>query len=316
MGTVFVIGEALVDLLPDGPVAGGAPFNVARSLAALVVPVHLISRIGTGDEDDHDGKRVLESARYFGLNEAGLQRDAVHATGAVSVHAQADHGHSFEIHDHAAWDFIDAELALAQCATLKPSMVYFGTLAQRHSTSRQAIRAVLDRTSALRYLDLNLRMPFAGREVVAESLARADWVKVNDEELNQVLAWFVPCAAHFETTNLVATRWADLVPALQSLMQQFSLQRIFITLGAQGWVTCNAQGQCDHTGPAAPLAELADTVGAGDAFSAMLLAATHFEKPLQIALPLAARYAAALCEQRGPMVHSKSFFASWRASLL
>ena len=316
MGSVFVIGEALVDRLPDGPVAGGAPFNVARSLAALGVPVNLISRIGTGDEDDHDGKRVLESARYFGLNEAGLQRDAAHATGIVTVHAQAENGHSFEIHDHAAWDFIDTEIALAQCAKQSPSLVYFGTLAQRHSSSRQAIRGVLEQTSALRYLDLNLRTPFAGREVVAESLARADWVKVNDEELNKVLAWFAPGAAHLDITNPDNAQWVELGPALLSIMQQFSLQRIFITLGAQGWTTCNAQGQCDHTGPAAPLTELADTVGAGDAFSAMLLAATLSGKPLQTALPLAARYAAALCEQRGPMVHSQSYFAPWRAALL
>lgn len=323
MNPIVVIGEALVDRLPDGPVAGGAPFNVARSLAALGVPVHFISRIGADD----DGKRVLDSASFFKLVQGGIQRDAVHATGAVTVHAEGPQGHSFEIHDNAAWDHLDSELALQHLPQAEPAVLYFGTLAQRHSTARQSIRTLLESLAAarsvptqpaLRYLDLNLRSPFAGREVVAQSLALADWVKVNDEELAQVLTWFVPDAPALKPTQLAAhllNRFSDLHSALQTLMRQFSLQRIIITLGALGWASCNAQGQCDHTGPAVAVGALADTVGAGDAFSAMLLAARYYAKPLPEALALAAGFAAAMCEQRGPMVHSMAYFVPWRTLL-
>ena len=104
---VAVLGEALVDEFHDGPVAGGAPFNVARSLAALGAPTLFISRIGA---DDDNGRLVLESARRYGLDSAGLQRDLQHATGRVSVHESAA-GHRFEIHGDAAWDHIDADSA-------------------------------------------------------------------------------------------------------------------------------------------------------------------------------------------------------------
>ena len=309
MAPILVLGEALVDRLPGGPVAGGAPFNVARSLAALGLPVHLISRLGgfstSRSEDvaqavDEDGARVLASARHFGLSEAGLQRDALHATGAVTVHSLGGEGgisagHRFEIHADAAWDYLDAQQALQSLPTEPASVVYFGTLAQRHPQSRQAIRAVLESTAALRYLDLNLREPFAMRELVAESLARADWLKVNDEELALLLAWFAP--------------------TVPELMQQFSLQRLILTQGADGWSTYNTLGQCELSGPSSPVQQLADTVGAGDAFSAMLLACHGHGVALATALPMAAGYAARMCEQHGPMTHDPAFFEPWLRTL-
>lgn len=71
---IAVLGEALVDEFHDGPVAGGAPFNVARSLAALGVPALFISRIGA---DDAHGRLVLQSARRYGLAGLGLDRKSV-----------------------------------------------------------------------------------------------------------------------------------------------------------------------------------------------------------------------------------------------
>lgn len=303
MAPILVLGEALIDRLHSGPVAGGAPFNVARSLAALGLPVRLISRIGAQDED---ADRVLASARSRGLDVSGIQRDPLHATGAVTVHS---HGasHSFEIHDNAAWDYMDTDAALAALPKHAPGVVYFGTLAQRHSESRQAIRSVLERTSALRYLDLNLRPPFTPRTLVAESLARSDWLKVSDDELATLLDWFGP--AH--TVDVHAAP-VTLEPAVAVLMQQFSIKRLVLTLGARGWATFDARGLCDHSGPAAHVAQVADTVGAGDAFSAMLLAQVAKGGSLGFALPLAAGYAAAMCGQRGPMADDDSFFEPWR----
>ena len=313
MPPILVLGEALVDRLPGGSVAGGAPFNVARSLAALGVPVHLISRVGgpntNGSEAvdgevvetvDADGALVMASARHFGLSEAGLQRDALHATGAVTVHSLQGEGgiaagHRFEIHADAAWDYLDAQHAFQNLPAERASVVYFGTLAQRSAQSRQSIRAVLESTAALRYLDLNLREPFGTRELVAESLARADWLKVNDDELALLLDWFAP--------------------TVPGLMQQFSLQRLILTRGADGWVTYNTLGVCELSGPSSPVAKLADTVGAGDAFSAMLLAAHSYGMALGTALPLAAGYAARMCEQHGPMAHDPEFFEPWLRAL-
>lgn len=303
MAPVLVLGEALVDRLPGGPVGGGAPFNVARSLAALGVPVHLVSRIGVQDGvADVDGARVLASARHFGLSESGLQHDLDHATGAVTVHSMNTAetrdmagGHRFEIHADAAWDYLDRTIALRSLPKQGASLVYFGTLAQRSPQSRQAIHAVLESTNALRYLDLNLREPFGSRELVADSLTRADWLKVNDEELAILLAWFAP--------------------TVPELMRQFSLQRLILTRGAEGWATYNAQGGCESTGPSSPAPHLVDTVGAGDAFSAMVLACHFHGLALEKALPFAATFAARMCEQAGPMSHDPAFFEPWLRTL-
>lgn len=303
MAPVLVLGEALIDRLDSGPVAGGAPFNVARSLAALGLPVRLISRIGAQDED---GERVLASALARGLDTSGIQRDPLHATGAVTVHSNGT-SHSFEIHDNAAWDYLDAEAALAAIPVPPPSIVYFGTLAQRHMDAREAIRAVLKGTTALRYLDLNLRPPFTTPALVVESLELADWLKVSDNELSTLLEWFVP---HHKVDVFAAP--STLQPAVDELMRQFSLQRLVLTLGARGWATFDNRGHCDHSGSAEHVPHVVDTVGAGDAFSAMLLAQVAKGGNLCLALPLAAGYAAAMCGQRGPMADDDSFFEPWR----
>ena len=303
MAPVLVLGEALIDRLDSGPVAGGAPFNVARSLAALGLPVRLISRIGAQDED---AEHVLDSARSRGLDVSGIQRDPLHATGAVTVHSNGT-SHSFEIHEDAAWDHLDTAAVLAAIPVPPPDIVYFGTLAQRHRDAREAIRAVLKGTTALRYLDLNLRPPFTTRALVVESLELADWLKVSDDELSTLLEWFVP---HHKVDVFAAP--STLQTAVAELMRQFSLQRIVLTLGARGWATFDNRGHCDHSGPAEHLPLVVDTVGAGDAFSAMLLARVAKGGNLRFALPLAAGYAAAMCGQRGPMADDDSFFEPWR----
>ncbi|RYH94236.1 MAG: fructokinase, partial [Acetobacteraceae bacterium] len=205
---VAVLGEALVDEFHDGPVAGGAPFNVARSLAALGAPALFISRIGAGDDN---GRLVFESAHRYGLDTFGIQQDADHATGRVSVHERAGGGHSFEIHGNAAWDHLDASLA-REALGAAPPLLYFGSLAQRHAVSCATIRQFAKRFAGLRLLDLNLRPGTDTAAFAAESLMLADWVKVNDEELARLAAWFAPGTGNEEAAQ-VAT-----------LMDRFALQ--------------------------------------------------------------------------------------------
>lgn len=310
--SILVIGEALVDQLPSGPVAGGAPFNVARSLAALGTGGRFITRLGAYDAF---GQRVRQSALQCGLTTDGMQLDSRHPTGMVTVHADGT-THRFEIHGNAAWDYIDADQAVQTLYEMAdhqaPAVVYFGTLAQRNAVSRASIRAVLERTSALRYLDLNLRAPFDNRELVAESLELTHWLKVNDDELAQLVAWFLPV----ETAMAIHTRRPqDLEPVIAELAQRFGITRTILTLGARGWASFDRVGKCDAHGPASPVANVVDTVGAGDAFSAMALAALTAGQPLSDALHLASGYAGAMCGQRGPMAGDDNFFEPWRRKI-
>jgi fructokinase len=303
---VVVLGEALVDCFASGLQPGGAPFNVARSLTALGVPVTMITRIGASDEA---GSLVLASARQFGLSLAGVQRDAQHATGMVTVE-QDGAAHRFVIHDNAAWDHIDLEQGRAALVDVTPAVVYFGTLAQRSPVSRNTLRTLLRETQALRYLDLNLRDGTDNQALAQESLALADWLKVNDEELDQLLRWFVH-------PGLPVAAWGTSAHqgALTRLMHQFQLQRMLVTRGAQGYASFDARGDIEAQGPGESGLQLVDTVGAGDAFSAVTLAAHLAGWQPAPALALANRYAAAICGQRGPLPQNQDFFEPWRLAL-
>ncbi len=282
---VLVLGEALVDEFHDGAVAGGAPFNVARSLAGLGVPMRFVSRIGAKDAA---GRLVLDSAARFGLAVDGIQRDATRATGRVSVHEEGG-GHRFEIHADAAWDHIEAP------ARHDTGIVYFGSLAQRHAASRAAIRATVKRAPGPRLLDLNLRPGTDTPELAAESLMLADWVKLNEDELGCLLAWFEP--------------------TLPALMARFALQCLVLTRGAAGCALYGGQGQLLADAPGVAQPDLVDSVGAGDAFTAMLLGGVTLGRDLGATLRLANRYAAMICGTRGPLPADPAVLAPWREAL-
>lgn len=307
---VLVLGEALVDDFVDGPVAGGAPLNVARSLAALGLPTHLASRL---NPDDAAGEMLRASMARFGLDESGLQQDVAHATGLVTVIESGDGTHRFQIHEEAAWDHLDADPVLRWMATHAPRLVYFGSLARRHPVSRAAMRRILDACptgSAIRYLDLNLRPGSDHAELADECLCSADWVKVNDEELARLSEWF-------ELPRAAADEAASLIEAGQALMRRYRLDRLVVTRGAKGYIGLDGlDGDRPRAvGAAQPLARCLDTVGAGDAFSAMLLAALLRGRAWTQALALANGMAAAMCGERGPMPARTAFFGPWRAAL-
>jgi fructokinase len=185
--------------------------------------------------------------------------------------------------------------------------VVFGTLGQRSPVSREAIRAVLAATPALRYLDLNLRDGPNNRRLAQESVALADWLKVNEDELALLLRWFVS-----DTAAAAPIGSAEHHAAVAALMAHFALDRVVLTLGAQGYASWGPGGVQDARGASPAPARLVDTVGAGDAFSAALLALHALGRPLPMALALAARYASAICAERGPIPTQDSFFVHWR----
>jgi fructokinase len=312
--SVMLVGEALVDEFRERRVAGGAPFNVARSLAALRpgLPVCLVTRLHPADEG---GAALIASSRRFNLSLTGIQHEPVHATGRVAVLEEGG-GHHFEIHAPSAWDFIELAPAQALLVAAPPAFFYFGSLAQRGAVSRASIRALAQQAGELgstRYLDLNLRDGSSEPTLAAESLALSDWLKVNEHELAQLFAWFG--TADDAQADMLGDASALAAP-VQRLMQGFSLQGLILTRGAAGYVAFDAQGRVLAQGAGLVVSPMVDTVGAGDAFSAMLLSAKLAGFELAQALALANRYAAALCSERGPLPDADAFFAPWRALLL
>lgn len=297
-----VFGEALVDDFGAEQVVGGAPFNVARHLAAFMAPCLAITRIGA----DRPGQLVRAEFERFAMSEAGLQVDPIEETGRVLVE-RSQRGHRFTILPNQAWDFIDRTQAVAGMAALEdPAIVVFGTLAQRGEASRGALQAVLDASRATRFLDLNLRDGQYDERGVTRSLQAANIVKVNEEELQALFGWY------FQVGPDAPAPSADEVRAsCQALLRMFSLDALVVTLGHRGSVYFGSDGQVlaqrDH--PAPPF--VIDTVGAGDAFAAIFLLGTLRGWPLESTLARANEFAGAICTIPGAVPQDLGFYDRW-----
>ncbi len=299
--TTVVFGEALVDDFATEQVVGGAPFNVARHLAAFMAPQLMITRVG----EDRNGESVRAEFERFAMSQAGLQRDAIEETGHVLVERLA-RGHRFVIVPNQAYDYIEREAALAALTSVKPSAIYFGILAQRGERSRGTLQALLSATGATRFLDLNLREGQYGERTVFHALHAADIVKVNEEELQSLFQWYFQLGPNDPPLAAGETR-----SACAGLVQMFGLQALIVTLGHRGSVYFDRDGSTIDTRdtPAPPF--VIDTVGAGDAFSAIFLLGRARGWPLEVTLARANEFAGAICAVTGAVPRDLGFYDKW-----
>jgi fructokinase len=297
-----VFGEALVDDFVTEQLVGGAPFNVARNLAAFMSPQLMITRIGS----DRNGAVVRGEFERFAMSESGLQVDRMEETGRVVVERRPN-GHRFVILPKQAYDFIDPTGALDALAKVTPSTIYFGTLAQRGQRSRDTLYKLLSASKAARFLDLNLREGQTDRGCVSESLQAADIVKVNEEELQALFSWY------FQIDPATPLESEEVRSACRALLDMFSLEALIVTLGHRGSVYFGAGGVLvvNRDNPAPPF--VIDTVGAGDAFSAIFLLGRARGWPLEQTLARANEFAGAICAISGAVPRDMGFYDKWVA---
>jgi fructokinase len=288
---IGIFGEVLADIFPDKTVLGGAPFNVARHLQAFGLRPVLISRTGK----DALSTDLLQEMHRLNMDISGVQIDAIFPTGQVNVRLTEDGGHQFDILQDQAYDHIQAEIVHIVTKLLKPDLVYFGTLAQRSTTSRFALDAFLSDGQCPRFLDVNLRAPFYNKQTIRSSLMRSDIVKLNEEELLIIANYFKidEPSAYDKASQLLAA---------------FNIQQIIVTAGAKGaWmVNKNAIIKSDVETTAKTL--LVDTVGAGDAFSAVCILGHGLNWDHVTTLNRANQFASAICSIRGGAPADISFY--------
>lgn len=301
-----IFGEALVDVFHEGDVAGGAPFNVARHLAALGLRPLFITRLG----DDPRGRMLQAELGRFGMDLTGVQIDRAHATGEVTVDESAPGVHTFTILPDKAWDHVSGDQAVAalRAGATPPGLLYYGTLAQRHADSRAAIAALQAALPGHGWCDLNWRAGQVEPDTALAILASARAVKVNETELHMVLGWLGLRDEALDSRPSAGLRSA----AVARLCTRGTVEKVVVTYGADGYAAFGRDGRCLASGPAAQVTRMVDTVGSGDAFTAVVIAGELCAWPLATALERANRFAAALCAVRGAAPEQLSFYDAWK----
>ena len=276
------LGEALWDVLPDGKKLGGAPANFAYHAGQFGMDTVAVSALG----DDSLGDETCSELDSKGLRH--LMPRVPFPTGTVQVTLDAVGVPCYEIKEGVAWDNIPFTDELKRLA-LNTRAVCFGSLAQRSETSRITINRFLDTMpdaeGQLKIFDINLRQGFYTKEILCESMRRCNILKINDEELVTI-------------SRIFGYPGIDLQDKCWILLAKYNLKMLILTCGTNGSYVFTPGVVSFQETPKVPVA---DTVGAGDSFTAAFTAAILSGKQVPDAHKLAVEVSAYVCTQSGAM---------------
>jgi fructokinase len=279
---IISFGEVLWDIFPNGEKFGGAPANFACHAAILGAKVSMVTALGS----DRRGQLAIDIFKDYGIDTELIQILSGAPTGTVKIELDAFGKPAFTIQSNSAWDNVVWNSGLAERIP-KADAVYFGTLGQRQEPARSAIHEAIDaaaKSNVPRIVDINLRAPFFDNETIAQSIMRANLLKLSDEELPHVCKAF----------NITLEKSAE--ASLRRIKSIADLEGIVMTCGAQGAVLVNANGITNQ--PGFPT-EVKDTVGAGDSFAAAFLMGWLQGEPDDQILHRACAVAATTCSHWG-----------------
>lgn len=282
--TIVGMGEALWDVLPEGKKLGGAPANFAYHMSQFGYDSVVVSAVG----DDKLGNEILENLAAKQLQHK-IEK-VPYPTGVVQVMLDDAGVPCYEIKENVAWDNIPFTPALKELAQ-HTQAVCFGSLAQRSVVSRETINSFLDamprKEGQYKIFDINLRQGFYNKEILDESFNKCNILKINDEELITI-------------SRLFGFPGIDLQDKCWILLAKYNLKMLILTCGINGsYVFTPGEVSFVET----PKVKVADTVGAGDSFTAAFMAAVLAGKSVAHAHKLAVDVSAYICTQNGAMPH-------------
>jgi fructokinase len=294
---ILVVGEILFDIFPKSKRLGGAPFNFAYHLKNLGFPVRFISRIGMDD----NGRKILDRIKAAGFDPDDIQLDDANPTGTVRVQLNGRGVPTFNIIPNVAYDYIQY-LSKPHSKLLDSSMLlYFGTLVQRTDHGFRQIQRFLHRKQpdCISFYDINLRPNCYSAEVIQASLHNTNILKLNADELQE--------CRHITGIDQNAPSF------IRHMMSEYSLNIVAVTKGDDGSELYTIEG-CS-VAASAPVESMVDTVGAGDAYAAMLAAGLLKKWPPQKTLSMAAAFASRICAIKGAIPESSEFYETIRKQM-
>lgn len=291
MKYVIGLGEALFDCLPTGRKLGGAPANFAYHVSQFGFDSCAISAIG----NDELGQEIIDTFDKVGLHYCLPKVDF--PTGTVQVTLNEQGIPQYEIKLGVAWDNIPLTPELTNLAQ-HAQAVCFGSLAQRSEVSRATIQHFLESTpkDTLKVFDINLRQRWYNREVIETSLQHCNILKINDEELDIVAPMLLSVTT--DPAALIAADKEKAVRVCRALIELYELKMLILTCGTNGSYVIT-KDKCSFIDT--PKVEVADTVGAGDSFTATFIAKILAGASIEQAHEMAVKVSAYVCTQSGAM---------------
>jgi len=292
---ILVIGEILFDVFPDYRRLGGAPFNFAYHLKNFGFNVRFISRIGIDDAS----KEILHRLELARFNLDDIQIDDEHPTGSVKVKLDKSGTPEFDIISEVAYDYIEfiPEYHLNLISNAK--MIYFGSLVQRGETGFENLQAFISRNllEIINFYDINLRPGCYNTAIIEKSLLKTDILKLNTGELAKLKQMLSLKINNEEFVH--------------HLMETNSICTVSLTKGELGSELFTSQGSFSSEPTEA--IKVIDSVGAGDAYAAMLVAGLLKKWQPEKILYRASLFASRICEIKGAIPDSESFYEPFKS---
>lgn len=280
----------MFDQFPDERRIGGAPFNVAAHLKSFGFDTIFISRVGR----DKDGEELISAVSSYGLDPAFIQKDPDHPTGKVNVSLDKDGNATFKICEDTAYDFLQETSDIKEKIS-QADMIYFGTLIQR--TTKKSFETLhelltMRKSSALTLCDINLRPGCYTNKTILETLYVTDILKLNREELKKVSILLSGPDLEDDIIN-----W---------LMDKFQIQMVSLTADSEGSRLISKEGSFITQAEKLPVVR--DTVGAGDAYAAVLAGGLLKKWEPEKLLKTASRFAGKICTIQGALPRDPDFY--------
>ena len=285
----LIFGEVLFDIFPEGKaVLGGAPFNVAWNLKGFGLDPIFVSSIGR----DAEGEKVIEQMERWGLEVTGVFKDSEYPTGSVLIEKSGD-GHSFNIISDQAYDYIDSNFIEERFANRKFSLLYHGSLITRSQVSKHALEKLCSSKEIPKFIDVNLREPWFDKEEVCKAVTGVAWVKMNNEELETLSGESLPSNA-------------SLMEVSEKFREKSGIENLIVTMGEEGAILSSNKGLVLQK--PGKVHEIEDTVGAGDAFSSVLIMGIMNKWSQEKMMQRAVMFAAEICGMQGATCKDHALF--------
>lgn len=275
--SIVCFGEVLWDIFPTHKKIGGAPLNVSLRMNSLGVNTTMISRVG----DDDNGKDIISFLNNQNISSNSIQVGEEYKTGVVNVMINEKGNASYDILYPSSWDKIALTNEMIEKVSESDAFV-FGSLICRDEVSRSTLYGLLDKAK-YKVLDANLRAPYYTKEILDELMLKADFIKLNDEEL-------------YEISQQLESPYNSFEQNIKFIAEKTNTKHVCVTKGAFGAVLYYNGKFYYNSGY---FIKVVDTVGAGDSFLASLLVKLLRGKSPQKALNYACAVGALVAGHEG-----------------